>query len=38
MKIGLTGGIAIRNSNFSEIILPALGAVGIGIVIVFISR
>jgi hypothetical protein len=38
MKIGLTGGIAIRNSNFSEIILPALGAVGIGIVIVLISR
>lgn len=38
MKIGLTGGIAIRNSNFSEIIFPALGAVGIGIVIVFISR
>ena len=38
MKIGLTGGIAIRNSNFSEIILPALRAVGIGIMIVFISR
>ncbi|MCP9927471.1 sodium-dependent bicarbonate transport family permease [Cyanobium sp. CH-040] len=38
MKIGLTGGIAIRNSNFSEILLPALAAVLLGIVIVFISR
>jgi hypothetical protein len=38
MKIGLTGGIAIRNSNFSEILLPALAAVLLGIVIVIISR
>lgn len=38
MKIGLTGGIAIRNSNFSEILLPALAAVVIGIAIVLISR
>ena len=38
MKIGLTGGIAIRNSNPSEIFLPALAAVLLGIVIVFISR
>jgi len=38
MKIGLTGGIAIRNSNFSEILLPALAAVVLGIVIVLISR
>ena len=38
MKIGLTGGIAIRNSNFSEILLPALGAVAIGVAIVFLSR
>jgi uncharacterized protein len=38
MKIGLTGGIAIRNSNFSEILLPALAAVLVGIVIVLISR
>lgn len=38
MKIGLTGGIAIRNSNPSEIFLPAIAAVLIGIVIVFISR
>jgi hypothetical protein len=38
MKIGLTGGIAIRNSNPTEIFLPALAAVGLGIVIVFIAR
>jgi hypothetical protein len=38
MKIGLTGGIAIRNSDFSQILLPALAAVAIGILIVFISR
>ncbi|MFM7238597.1 MAG: sodium-dependent bicarbonate transport family permease, partial [Cyanobium sp.] len=38
IKIGLTGGIAIRNSNPSEIFLPALAAVLLGIVIVFISR
>ena len=38
MKIGLTGGIAIRNSNPTEIFLPALAAVGIGIAIVYIGR
>ena len=38
MKIGLTGGIAIRNSNPYEIFLPAIAAVLLGIVIVFISR
>ncbi len=38
MKIGLTGGIAIRNSNPSEILLPALAAVLVGIAIVFIAR
>ena len=38
MKIGLTGGIAIRNSNPSEIFLPAIAAIVIGVVIVFISR
>jgi hypothetical protein len=38
MKIGLTGGIAIRNSNFAEILLPAIAAVALGIVIVFLSR
>lgn len=38
MKIGLSGGIAIRNSNLTEIFLPALAAVGLGIVIVLISR
>lgn len=38
LKIGLSGGIAIRNSNFSEVLLPALAAVALGIVIVLISR
>ena len=38
MKIGLTGGIAIRNSNPSEIFLPAIAAVLLGVAIVFISR
>ena len=34
----MTGGIAIRNSNPTEIFLPALAAVALGIVIVFIGR
>lgn len=38
LKIGLSGGIAIRNSNFSEVLLPALAAVALGIAIVLISR
>jgi hypothetical protein len=38
MKIGLSGGIAIRNSNLTEILLPALAAVALGILIVLISR
>ncbi|MCT0201438.1 sodium-dependent bicarbonate transport family permease [Synechococcus sp. CS-602] len=38
LKIGLSAGIGIRNSNLSEIILPALGAVLIGILIVVISQ
>jgi uncharacterized protein len=38
IKIGLTGGIAIRNSNLTEMILPALFSVLVGILIVFIAR
>ncbi|MBE9038488.1 sodium-dependent bicarbonate transport family permease [aff. Roholtiella sp. LEGE 12411] len=38
MKIGLTGGIAIRNSNLTEMVLPMIFAVITGITIVFISR
>ncbi len=38
LKIGLTGGIAIRNSNIVEMILPAAFSVLIGILIVFIAR
>jgi hypothetical protein len=38
IKIGLSGGIAIRNSDFSEIFMPALAAVALGILIVLISR
>lgn len=37
-KIGLTGGIAIRNSNLAEMILPAAFSVIVGILIVFIAR
>lgn len=38
IKIGLTGGIAIRNSNLTEMVLPALFSVLVGILIVFIAR
>ncbi|NJO49759.1 MAG: sodium-dependent bicarbonate transport family permease [Leptolyngbyaceae cyanobacterium RM2_2_4] len=38
IKIGLTGGIAIRNSNLTEMVLPALFSVALGILIVFIAR
>jgi len=38
MKVGLTGGQAIRNSNPTEILLPAVFAVATGILIVFIGR
>ncbi|MBD2148718.1 sodium-dependent bicarbonate transport family permease [Pseudanabaena sp. FACHB-1277] len=37
-KIGLTGGIAIRNSNLTEMVLPILIAALVGVVIVFIAR
>ncbi|HIK53819.1 MAG TPA: sodium-dependent bicarbonate transport family permease [Synechococcales cyanobacterium M55_K2018_004] len=37
-KIGLTGGIAIRNSNLTEMILPAAFSALVGILIVFIAR
>ncbi|AFZ31907.1 protein of unknown function DUF897 [Gloeocapsa sp. PCC 7428] len=38
IKIGLSGGIAIRNSNLTEMLLPALFAVVTGMLIVFIGR
>ncbi|PSB10381.1 sodium-dependent bicarbonate transport family permease [Pleurocapsa sp. CCALA 161] len=37
-KIGLTGGIAIRNSNLLDMVLPMLSAVAIGIIVVFLAR
>ncbi|MGB3310037.1 MAG: sodium-dependent bicarbonate transport family permease [Nodosilinea sp.] len=37
IKVGLKGGIAIRESNLTEILLPALFAAAIGILIVFIA-
>jgi uncharacterized protein len=37
-KIGLTGGIAIRNSNLADMVLPMLFAITVGILVVFISR
>jgi len=38
IKVGLTGGQAIRDSNLAEILLPATFAVITGILIVFIGR
>ena len=38
IKVGLSGGIAIRNGNLAEMLLPALFAVVTGILIVFIGR
>jgi uncharacterized protein len=38
MKIGLTGGIAIRNSNLADMVLPVVFAIVAGILIVFIAR
>jgi uncharacterized protein len=37
-KIGLTGGIAIRNSNLIDMVLPMICAVVVGILVVFIAR
>ncbi|MDJ0733265.1 MAG: sodium-dependent bicarbonate transport family permease [Nostocaceae cyanobacterium] len=38
IKVGLSGGIAIRNANLVDMLLPALFAVVMGILIVFIGR
>lgn len=38
IKVGLSGGIAIRNANLVQMLLPALFAVVMGILIVFIGR
>ncbi|MBD2101615.1 sodium-dependent bicarbonate transport family permease [Leptolyngbya sp. FACHB-261] len=38
MKIGLTGGQAIRNSSLTEMLLPVAFAVALGVLIVFIAR
>ena len=38
IKVGLSGGIAIRNANLAEMLLPAMFAVATGIIIVFIGR
>jgi hypothetical protein len=38
IKVGLSGGIAIRNANLVEMLLPALFASLMGILIVFIGR
>ena len=38
IKVGLSGGIAIRNANLAEMLLPGIFAVVIGILIVFIGR
>lgn len=38
IKIGLTGGQAIRNSNLTEMVLPVVFSIALGILIVFIAR
>ncbi|MEM6754111.1 MAG: sodium-dependent bicarbonate transport family permease, partial [Cyanobacteria bacterium P01_C01_bin.38] len=38
IKVGLSGGIAIRNANLLEMLLPAVFATIVGILIVFIGR
>jgi hypothetical protein len=38
MKIGLRGGMEIRNANLAELLLPAFFAVLIGVIIVFIGK
>jgi hypothetical protein len=38
IKVGLSGGIAIRNANLVQMLLPALFAMVTGILIVFIGR
>ena len=38
IKVGLSGGIAIRNANLAQMLLPAVFAVVVGILIVFIGR
>ncbi|MEM8544239.1 MAG: sodium-dependent bicarbonate transport family permease [Cyanobacteria bacterium P01_H01_bin.119] len=37
IKVGLSGGVAIRNANLAEMLLPAIFAAVIGISIVFIA-
>jgi uncharacterized protein len=37
-KIGLTGGIAIRNSSLADMVLPMIFAIMVGILVVFIAR
>ncbi|MEO1148432.1 MAG: sodium-dependent bicarbonate transport family permease [Cyanobacteria bacterium J06638_22] len=38
MRVGLSGGLAIREANLAEMLLPALFAVVIGVLIVLIGR
>ena len=38
LKVGLSGGIAIRNANIVEMLLPAIFAMVVGILTVFIGR
>lgn len=38
IKVGLSGGQAIRNANLAEMLLPAVFAMVVGILIVFIGR
>jgi len=37
IKVGLSGGIAIRNADITQMLLPAVFAIAVGIIIVFIG-
>lgn len=38
MKVGLKGGMEVRNANFTELLLPAIFAVMIGVIIVYLGK
>ena len=37
LKVGMGAGISIRSANFAELIVPAIGAMAVGIAIVFLG-
>ena len=37
LKVGMSAGISVREANFAELIVPALGAAAVGVAIVFLG-